>query len=116
MPLSPEAFAALKAACQKTNQSAVARRLGLSPSAVSTVLKGTYPGNLANIEQLIRGVLLAEEHFCPAAGFDISADNCARFQRQKWSSANALRSRLVRTCPTCEWNLNNSGEESDGEG
>ena len=64
----PDWVQALADACTETSQNKVALRLGRSAALVSTVLRKSYGGSMQTVEQLVRGVLLAETVECPALG------------------------------------------------
>lgn len=90
-------LAALRQACSKDSQAAVARRLGVSPATVSQVLKGSYKADLGGIEQRVRGALLGETVTCPILG-DIKRNVCLDWQAKPFAATNELRVMLYRAC------------------
>lgn len=90
-------LAVLRQACEETSQAAVARRLGISPTVVSLVLKGTYKGDLVRIEGLIRGAYMAATVMCPAVG-EISLEACLQNQAAPFKAINSARVRIYRAC------------------
>lgn len=98
-PQPEEWLEALKTACAETSQAAVARRLGISPSAVNQVLKGIYKGNVNRLQILIEGSLLNQTVACPIAG-DIPKNKCLEHQSRevRMATVNPLYSRLYRAC------------------
>jgi transcriptional regulator with XRE-family HTH domain len=83
--------------CERTSQSKVAKRLGVSAAMVNQVLKGSYSGNLANIEGRVRGELMGLEVDCPALG-KISRRDCLDFQNLPFAATSPVRIRLYRAC------------------
>jgi len=98
-PSEPEWLMALKTACLDTSQAAVARRLGVSPSAINQVLKGVYKGNVNRIQTLVEGCYLQHTVPCPIAG-DIPKQKCLEHQARdvRMATVNPLFSRLYRAC------------------
>ena len=91
--------------CAASNQSAVARRLSISPSIVSTVLRNKYPGDVDAVETAVRGAYMNASLDCPALG-SIPADECQQWRRKsrKFNNANSLRVRMFRACGDCPRN------------
>jgi DNA-binding transcriptional regulator YdaS (Cro superfamily) len=90
-------LAALRLACEKDSQAAVARRLGLSPATISQVLKGTYKADLSGVEQRVRGAILGETVDCPILG-DIRRHVCLDWQAKPFAATNEQRVRMFRAC------------------
>ncbi len=91
---------ALRSEVQASSQSAVAKRLNYSPTAISLVLKGTYPGSLARVEARVRHVLLVGQVQCPLLG-PLSLKDCLDHQARPFSPTNPQRAALHRACRTC---------------
>jgi transcriptional regulator with XRE-family HTH domain len=87
----------LRAECERGSQSQVARRLGVSVTMVSLVLKGTYNGNLRRIEVLVRGTLMGDELECPVLG-RISVRRCLDEQARPFAVTNPQRVEVWRAC------------------
>jgi hypothetical protein len=93
----PDWIAALASACDKASQAKVAKRLGYSPATVSYVLQAKYPGDLAAVEQAVRGALMATNVDCPVVG-ELAADQCLAHQRAAYSAVNPQRIAFYRAC------------------
>lgn len=102
---APEWVLTLAAECQRTSQSAVARRLEVSLTMVNQTLRQKYPGDLTRIEDLVRGVYLAAEVACPALG-PIPANICRQWRdrSQTFVSVNHERVQMYRACNNCPRN------------
>jgi len=99
----------LKEECDRTSQSEVGRIIGYSPAVVNQVLKGTYAGNLDNVERKVRGALMGRTVECPVIG-DIPLQRCMEHQTKPFKPTNSLRARLFRACKTCEHNKRKKGK------
>lgn len=93
----PNWVLALAEACDATSQARAAEALGYSPAVVSTVLKGTYQGDLSRVEAAVRGAFMAERVTCPVLG-EIPTQRCLSTQRQPFTPSNHERVRLYRSC------------------
>lgn len=98
----PDWIKALAAACDATNQTKVAARLGRSSSLVSAVLRRKYRGDLHAVEELVRGHLLAGTINCPALGV-LPLHECSTWvtKARDFQNTNTLRVRMYRACRTC---------------
>ncbi|MEJ0012821.1 MAG: transcriptional regulator [Bauldia sp.] len=68
-----------------------------SPSTVSTVISRTYAGDMARVEQMVRGALMGVEVACPVLGA-IGRDQCLFHQKREFAPTNAIRTRLYHAC------------------
>lgn len=102
----PESFAAeaewlivLRDACAATTQSAVSRKLGVSPAMISQALKGVYKGDIARLRTRIEGVLMNQAVECPVIGA-LAKHKCQEHQARdgRFASANPLTMQLYRAC------------------
>jgi DNA-binding transcriptional regulator YdaS (Cro superfamily) len=93
----PEWIEVLSRECDRTSQTAVAKRLGVSNTAVSQIISGSYAGVWANIEARARGVYLQETVDCPELG-EIGRERCAAEQKKSHRGTSALRTRLYHAC------------------
>lgn len=101
VPLPADAMLALQNACKPpSNQAAVARKLGVSGTTISTALKGRYIGNVERLAERIRGELLNYSVACPILG-EITARICQDEREKPFSSASSQRVRLYRACQQC---------------
>jgi hypothetical protein len=98
----PDWIDALATACDRSNQTAVARQLGVSGSAVSGVLNRNYKADLARIEQRVRGVLMSGTVACPVLG-DLASDLCLEWQAKasQFRDTGSLRRRMYAACRRC---------------
>lgn len=94
----PDWVIILAEACDRESQSAVSRKVGYSPSAVSQVLSNTYQnGDISRFEQAVRGALMAESVQCPVLG-DLPRNTCIAWQRKPFSTANSHNVRMHSAC------------------
>ena len=87
----------LAEACQKSNQSMVAKKLSYSPAVVSSILSNTYRGDVARVEQMVRGALMAETVPCPALG-EIARNVCLDWQAKPQAVTSSHRAAMYRAC------------------
>ncbi len=106
----PEWIAVLRSECKRTTQTAVAARIGYSPSAVNQVLKGAYKGDVRRVQQAVEGALMKLTVNCPLIG-ELSRERCVEYQRRGFAATNPLRVALSKTCPTCA-NRSGASEEA----
>lgn len=101
----PDWIEALAQACQDSSQQKVAARLGRSGAVVSGVLGRRYAGDMAAIEDRVRGALMRSTVDCPALG-DLPTNACAdwRERSRNFSGHNALWVRMYRACLRCPRN------------
>jgi len=94
----PDWIVILAEACDRESQSAIARRVGYSASAVSQVLSNSYQnGDISRVEQAVRGALMAETVVCPVMG-EIGRDTCINWQRKPFATTNSHRIRMHQAC------------------
>lgn len=98
----PDWVLVLAEACQAESQAKVAARLGRSGAMVSTVLRRKYGADLAAVEELVRGKLMAATCDCPALGV-IGQHDCQEWRRKAraFSGSNGLRVTMYRACHRC---------------
>jgi len=108
----PDWVRALAQACAESSQNQVAKRLSRSASLVSTVLRGTYKGDMAAVEERVRGVLMASTVDCPALG-TIPSHACQDWQAKarRFNGVNALRVQMFRACRNCPRFKREKGDE-----
>lgn len=95
---APEWILILAEACSRSSQSAVAKDLGYSGSAISLVLGNKYQnGDLGRIEQMVRGALMAETIVCPIMG-EMARDVCASWQKKPFATTSSHRVRMYQAC------------------
>lgn len=91
---------ALREACERSNQAAVARRLGVSRPLISLVLAGRYPSPTERLQALVEGVLLDLSVQCPVLG-QINRADCVAWQGNNSTPTNPVAAQIARTCPNC---------------
>lgn len=93
-----------------TSQNRVARRVGYTAGALSSVFRCRYGASMAGIEEQVRGVLMKKTVTCPVLG-EIGAHDCRawRGRARSFSSHNALSVRMFRACKACP--MNKGGEQ-----
>ena len=98
----PDWVLALANACAATSQNRVAQDLDRSASLVSNVLRRKYPGDMAAIEERVRGVFMATVISCPVLG-DLPTDRCQvwRKRAERLEGHNTHRVRMYRACRKC---------------
>lgn len=87
----------LAEACNRSSQSAVAKDLGYSGSAISLVIGNNYNGDLVRIEQMVRGALMAETVRCPILG-ELERNVCEAWQRKPFATTSSHRIRMHQAC------------------
>ena len=90
----------LRAACEASSQTKVARRLAVSAALVNQVLRGRYKASLTRLEARVRGELMRETLSCPVLG-EISKRRCQDEQRRPFAATNPQRVALYGACRTC---------------
>jgi len=97
-------LSALRAACQRTSQADVVRRLAEisggkypSPAVVNQALQDRYLGDLVRLQDVVEAVLLRTPVECPVLG-SIGLDRCLMAQNARFSAANPQRVALYRAC------------------
>ena len=94
----PDWIVILAEACDRESQSAIARKVGYSASAISQVLSNSYQnGDIARVEQAARGALMAETVDCPVMG-EIAHNTCIQWQRKPFATTNSHRIRMHQAC------------------
>ncbi|MBM1833729.1 hypothetical protein [Pseudosulfitobacter pseudonitzschiae] len=98
----PDWVLALAEACARTSQNRVAEDLGRSASLVSNVLRRKYPGNMAAIEERVRGAFMSVVISCPVLG-ELPTDRCQMWRQRahRLQTHNTHRVRMYRACRRC---------------
>lgn len=88
--------------CATTSQNRVAARMNRSASLVSAVLRNKYRGDMAAVEEIVRGTFERSVVACPALG-TIGWSACREWQQraQTYSNVNSERQRMYRACNGC---------------
>lgn len=101
----PDWVKALADECDLTSQNQASRRLGYSASVVSNVLRNTYAGSMAAVEDTVRGTLMNEEIACLGLG-KINKRDCRDWRKRSrdYTPHNALYVTMFRACNRCPVN------------
>lgn len=97
---APEWVVVMAESCDRTSQSAIAKRLGVSSTQINQALRNAYAGRMDKLEQRVRGELMREAVNCPVLG-EITKRRCIDEQTRAPARTNALRVELRRACPLC---------------
>lgn len=97
---APEWVLVLAECCDKSGQTTIAKRLNISKTVVSLVLRKAYTGRVDLFEQRVRGELMNERVGCPVLG-EITKRRCMDEQARPYAATNAVRIELRRACPRC---------------
>lgn len=106
----PEWVRLLAVACDRSNQRAVADRLGKSSPYISKIIRRVYPGDYGEAETLVRAAYSTERVMCPVAG-SIALKTCIRFRRRAHTAQNFMHLQLDAACPSCPNNTDEPQEE-----
>ena len=93
----PDWILALASEANASSQTEVAKRIGYSGSLVSSVIKGTYTGDLEGVEEAVRGAFMGYAVDCPVLG-EIPKTRCLKEQKMPLTAASSLRTRLYQAC------------------
>lgn len=98
----PDWVSKLAEACAETSQNRVAARINRSASLVSAVLARKYKGDMAAVEEVVRGVYLNASVDCPTLG-TIGLNVCRDWMLKaiSYSNVNSERVRMYRACQVC---------------
>lgn len=90
-------YKALAEEVKRSSQARAARRLQISSSTVSQLLKGNYPSNIQHMVNRIEGELLHKTVKCPVLG-EISTRQCQREQDRPFAPTNPHRIAVYKAC------------------
>ena len=98
----PDWVLCLAEEASRTSQNRAAKRIGYTAAVVHGVLRNSYGGSTALVEERVRGALMSATVPCPALG-DIGTHICRdwRDRARKFSSHNTLAVRMFRACRSC---------------
>lgn len=102
---APDWVIRLAEECAATSQVKVAKRLGRSGALVNQVLRNRYKGDMAGVEDCVRGLFMNGTIECPALGA-IPSNECHDWIKKfrNPSQSNMLRIRMFRACKKCPRN------------
>lgn len=86
----------------RTSQNRAAQTIGYTAAVVHGVLRNSYGGSTALVEERVRGALMNATVPCPALGH-IGTHICRnwRDRAKRFSSHNALSVQMYRACQRC---------------
>ncbi|ADZ72426.1 transcriptional regulator [Polymorphum gilvum] len=93
----PDWVPELAALADREGLNGAARRVGYSPAVVSQVLNARYAGDMARVEERVRGALMGLTVDCPVVG-ELSRDQCLDWQGKAYAPTSAHRVRMYRAC------------------
>lgn len=93
----PDWVEELAAEATATSLKAAAKKIGYSDAVLSHVFSGSYSGDLARVEEKVRGALMGVTVMCPVLG-EIGRDHCLDQQKMPFSATSSIRSKLYRAC------------------
>ena len=101
----PDWIEALARECAAASQRAVGERLNRSPSLISRVLRRSYPGDLAAVEEAVRGAFMGSAVDCPTLGW-LPTNECQLWRKRstQFASVNPTWVRMNRACNRCPRN------------
>lgn len=101
----PDWVEALARECDRTSQSRTAIRLERSASLVSCVLRDRYRGDMAAVEEIVRGTLMSENLDCPVLGV-IGKHVCRKWRARarSFENVNSQHVTMYRACNRCPLN------------
>ena len=101
----PDWIDVLARKCLEMPQARVAARIGYSPAVVSQLLRQRYKGNLAAVEDAVRGAWMGATVSCPIIG-QMRTDVCRDWQRKsrEFVPTNTNRARMFWACADCPQN------------
>ncbi len=100
--------------CDQVSQSEVAKTLRVSAALVNTVLRNKYNGDMAGIENSVRGAFMNAMVNCPVLG-TIPTHDCQDWQRKstRFVNINAQRVQMFRACARCPQNRHRKAAFND---
>lgn len=98
----PDFVRLLAEQCAASSQNKVAKRLNRSAALVSAVLRQSYRGDMAAVEEVILGTFANKTVICPKLG-TISTATCRDWMRlgRSYSNESSERVRMYRACRSC---------------
>lgn len=81
----------------RTNGTLAAKRVNYSLAVFSHVMANNYTGDIARVEQKVRGALMGMTVMCPVYG-ELGRDRCLDEQKMGRTGASSVRARVYRAC------------------
>lgn len=98
----PDWLEVLAHKCAETSQRKAAKEIGYSAAMVSQLLRKRYSGNVAAVEEAVRGAWMGATVACPVLG-DVPTTTCLSWQRKarEFVPSTSHRVRMYRACNAC---------------
>lgn len=93
----PDWVAELAALADREGLRGAEKRIGYSASCISTVINKRYRGDMARVEESVRGALMGHVVGCPALG-EIGRDQCLAWQKKPFAATSSIRAAVYRAC------------------
>ncbi|MHB2265844.1 transcriptional regulator [Aliihoeflea sp. PC F10.4] len=94
---APEWVRLLAGEADRIGQPATAKLIDYSAATVSQVISNSYGGNLAKVEEMVRGALMGAVVDCPVLG-EIGRNRCLIEQDEPFRATSAFRAQLYHAC------------------
>jgi hypothetical protein len=94
---APDWIAALAELVDREGLRGAGKRIGYSPAALSNVLRARYTGDVARVEEKVRGALLGVTVECPVLG-TIGRNECLDWQKKPFAATSSVRVAVYRAC------------------
>lgn len=94
---APDWIVALAQLADSSGLDAAGAAIGYSGSAVSTVLRNRYAGDVERVAEKARGALLGAVVICPVIG-EMTRDTCLDWQQKPKAATSAYRMRMYHAC------------------
>ncbi|WP_041794064.1 hypothetical protein [Pararhodospirillum photometricum] len=98
----PRWLVLLRAEAERSSIAAAARRVGVSRSAASSLLSGTYPAT-STAAMAARVLAALDVRVCPGLGGEVAPEVCADWRDKAWAlvATNGQRVAMYRACRAC---------------
>ena len=112
----PDWIEVLAQACDATSQNQVARRIERSAALVSNVLAQKYTGDMAAVEDLVRGVFMKQTVTCPVLG-ELGLQTCRKWRGRagRFQNVNSQYVTMYRACIRCPIRLKEDASDADAD-
>lgn len=95
--MPPDWVAELATLADREGLRGVEKRVGYSASAISTVINNRYRGDMARVEETVRGALMGHVVSCPVLG-ELGRDQCLTWQKKPFAATSSVRAAVYRAC------------------
>lgn len=93
----PDWVAELASLVDRGGLNAAGKRIGYSAAVVSQVINRRYAGDLARVEEKVRGALMGLVVDCPVMG-ELDRSACLDWQAKCYAATSSIRVRMHRAC------------------